>query len=218
MLYAIGEIFLVVIGIIIAVNINNWNEQRKAKTQEIKTLKELKSALQADLVDIEFNINWHESARNACEIILEVIDKKIPYTDSLAYHFGSMTRFSQFLPDLGTYETIKASGLGLITNDSLRLEAAHYYENDIKHALGYEAINRSLFPLNMEIYRKHFYVQELLNSGIPKNYDALINDDVFISYLFETKGLRENEVRIFSDLVVKCKGLINLIDQELKKE
>jgi len=41
--YAIGEIVLVVIGILIALSINNWNEARKEKIQEIKILGELKN-------------------------------------------------------------------------------------------------------------------------------------------------------------------------------
>lgn len=215
LIYALGEIFLVVIGIIIAVNINNWNEQQKARIQELKTLSELKSALQADLVDIKFNINWHESGRNACEVILEVIDKEIPYSDSLAKHFGSMYKFSQFLPDQGSYEAIKASGLGLISNDSLRLKVAQYYENDIKFALGTEAINRSLLPLNLALIRKHFYMIDQFENTVPKDYDALMRDDEFISYLFETKSSRTSEVRIFRNLDVTCNGLIKLIDEEL---
>ena len=41
LLYAIGEIILVVIGILIALQINNANEDRKARLQEIKYLKNL---------------------------------------------------------------------------------------------------------------------------------------------------------------------------------
>ena len=43
MLYAIGEIILVVFGILIALQINNWNEHRKAEEKEIKLLVELKA-------------------------------------------------------------------------------------------------------------------------------------------------------------------------------
>ena len=39
--YAIGEIVLVVIGILIALQINNWNEERKTRRQEVKYLKNL---------------------------------------------------------------------------------------------------------------------------------------------------------------------------------
>ena len=53
MRYAIGEIALVVIGILIALSINNWNEERKLRILEIKTLKELRSDLRQSLIDIE---------------------------------------------------------------------------------------------------------------------------------------------------------------------
>ena len=42
MRYAIGEIVLVVVGILIALQINNWNNQRLSATQEVLLLKELK--------------------------------------------------------------------------------------------------------------------------------------------------------------------------------
>jgi hypothetical protein len=45
-LYAIGEIALVVIGILIALSINNWNEERKIDKLEVKVLKEIASDLQ----------------------------------------------------------------------------------------------------------------------------------------------------------------------------
>lgn len=213
--YALGEIFLVVIGIIIAVSINNWNEQRKANIQESKTLAELKNALQADLVDIKFNIKWHEQARNACVVLLEVIDQKIPYNDSLSRHFGAMGQFSQFLPDQSTYEGMKATGLGLISNDSLRLRLAHYYENEVNFALGTEAINRSLLPMNLALFRKHFYIKNLLNNAVPRNYNELVKDREFISYLYETQGFRQNEVGLFQDLEILCNELISLINKEL---
>ena len=47
--YAIGEIILVVIGILIALQINNWNEKRKESKQEIAILKSLQSNLKSDI-------------------------------------------------------------------------------------------------------------------------------------------------------------------------
>ena len=47
--YAIGEIFLVVIGILIALQINNWNEEQKAIKEEIIILKELKNSITTDI-------------------------------------------------------------------------------------------------------------------------------------------------------------------------
>jgi hypothetical protein len=51
--YAIGEIILVVIGILIALQINNWNEVRKSKTKANTILKEIRSDMVKDLEIIE---------------------------------------------------------------------------------------------------------------------------------------------------------------------
>jgi sensor domain CHASE-containing protein len=52
LLYAVGEIILVVIGILIALQINNWNEKEKLKAEEVKFLKNFKQSL---ISDIDFN-------------------------------------------------------------------------------------------------------------------------------------------------------------------
>ena len=52
--YAIGEIALVVIGILIASQINNWNENNKAKIYEKNVLKEIHKTLNDDLVFLDF--------------------------------------------------------------------------------------------------------------------------------------------------------------------
>ena len=51
--YAIGEIVLVVIGILIALQINNWNEQRKDNAKEQEYLKEIKNSLITDTLQIK---------------------------------------------------------------------------------------------------------------------------------------------------------------------
>ncbi len=53
--YAIGEIILVVIGILIALQINNWNENRKAKAQEVSSMKEIIENLKYDIVRCQNN-------------------------------------------------------------------------------------------------------------------------------------------------------------------
>jgi sensor domain CHASE-containing protein len=47
--YAIGEIILVVIGILIALSINNWNEKNKAKEKETHALNEIISDLENNI-------------------------------------------------------------------------------------------------------------------------------------------------------------------------
>ena len=58
--YAIGEIVLVVIGILIALSINNWNEGRKAQIQELNLVKQLLEDAKADAVFFESRIKFQK--------------------------------------------------------------------------------------------------------------------------------------------------------------
>ncbi|MCB0606018.1 MAG: hypothetical protein KDC25_14205, partial [Saprospiraceae bacterium] len=62
LIYAIGEIVLVVIGILIALGINNWNEQRKNRIAEIKLYETIIKSLESDFDDVEVHLQRIDSA------------------------------------------------------------------------------------------------------------------------------------------------------------
>ena len=62
LLYAIGEIFLVVVGILIAFQVNNWNEQNKLKVEEKKLLRSFKISLEEDVKSLKYYINEYEKS------------------------------------------------------------------------------------------------------------------------------------------------------------
>ncbi len=118
--YAIGEIVLVVIGILIALSINNWNEQRKNANQELKLLQSFKIGLEKDLSDIDSNISSHTTAINSANLILNLLEKNQTYNDSLAKHFSYAMAPSFFVNTTTAFETLKSKGIDLITNENLR--------------------------------------------------------------------------------------------------
>ncbi|WP_422160222.1 DUF6090 family protein [Polaribacter sp.] len=60
--YAIGEIVLVVIGILIALQINNWNENRQKNNQERMIMINLKEELQQNIKNLDERITYIDSA------------------------------------------------------------------------------------------------------------------------------------------------------------
>tara|TARA_R110000744_G_scaffold346706_2_gene452297 strand:- start:23 stop:715 length:693 start_codon:yes stop_codon:yes gene_type:complete len=69
LIYAIGEIVLVVIGILIALQINNWNESRKQSTAEKEFITSLKNDLKQDRIFIESVIELNEPRIEAYKIL-----------------------------------------------------------------------------------------------------------------------------------------------------
>jgi hypothetical protein len=72
--YAIGEIFLVVIGILIALQINNWNEQRKDRVKEQILLNQLQEDFRANLVQLEEKMATREKIINSAVALLKAFD------------------------------------------------------------------------------------------------------------------------------------------------
>lgn len=77
LVYAIGEIFLVVIGILIAVQLNNWNNQRRLDVAESITLQRLYEDLQSDLDRFEFLDSAMNYQVQICDTILQLIDQRV---------------------------------------------------------------------------------------------------------------------------------------------
>jgi len=74
--YAIGEILLVVIGILIALQINNWNEGNKAKVVEKEILQQFHAELNLDIGAIENTIKVYQKINNSCKILIDHIKNK----------------------------------------------------------------------------------------------------------------------------------------------
>ena len=72
--YAIGEIILVVIGILIALQINNWNENRKERQQEQVLLKQLQSEFQSNLEQLDGKIELRKTMSDASLKLIDYID------------------------------------------------------------------------------------------------------------------------------------------------
>lgn len=87
LLYAIGEVVLVVIGILIALSLNNNNENKKLKVQEIKILKEIKSEFSGALEDLTEDLEGYEKYLKSSEIIYNSMLHKESYHDSLKRHY-----------------------------------------------------------------------------------------------------------------------------------
>ena len=104
MRYAIGEIVLVVVGILIALQINTWNEESKLKSKERKSLIELRKDLNQNLNDIDVNIISLQKSKKSNETIIYHIENKLAYNDSLDYHFSMLYPFIAFTINQTTYD------------------------------------------------------------------------------------------------------------------
>ena len=123
MLYALGEIVLVVIGILIALQINTWNEERQNRQQEKGIVSTLKQEFHTNRLILNEVLIRLEKTRKANIILMDLFgrpeDEIASFnTDSLIFESLEYTRF---VPSQNSLEDLIQSGkLQLISNDSLK--------------------------------------------------------------------------------------------------
>jgi hypothetical protein len=216
--YALGEIFLVVIGILIALQINNWNEDRKSSIREKMLLIELRSNLHTNVQNLNADINKQVQSAKIIHFLLNHLDNQKPYFDSLDFYFAE----ADFAPDVvltsSAFETLKSSGLELIRRDSLRKELVYLFEVTYPTLMQEtKRLEDLIWPTaSVPMYQKHFR-REFNNKAIPMDYQALLADKEFTNMLSFRVALREASTEVKSDAIIKTTQLIDLIEEELIK-
>lgn len=206
LLYAFGEILLVVIGILIALKVNNWNESRKTLT-EVKTY--ISSFYDENITNqesLESALSFSKTAKTDIDTLKAILLNR-EYTDiRIKSYIGSMMALSNFSPSTTTMENISASGeFDLITDINLRKNIISTY-NSFKTTTKLEVlletyVNEFLTPFLLENLR--FSDFSSINSDFIKNpifenivlgYDALLIQEIngYEKNLERLKQLNEN--------------------------
>ena len=150
LVYALGEIVLVVIGILIALEVNNRNSEAKIRRSETQYLNEIAKSLRSDLKDVHFNIGFNEDRLRSSRIVLDFLNSEVAYSDTLDRHFGSLLYTTRSVVNYSAFDALTSQGIEIIANDSLRrlitnLYSFHYhnvidFEKQDDHALQYHVV------------------------------------------------------------------------------
>ena len=128
LLYAVGEIVLVMIGILLALQVNNWNEERKDKIKSNEVLSEIKENVQFNTSQFEAEIREEEMVIKSIDIVLESIASYKTYNDSLDFHLYKISYWPASSRKSSGYETLKSQGVELIKSGILRQSIIDLYE------------------------------------------------------------------------------------------
>jgi len=229
LLYATGEILLVVIGILIALQVNNWNEERKAKTKSISYHERILEDLDIFISETERAMERSTSIRN---MILETISilesKKLPEDKIRVFertlHFYYQIPYRH--PSLTTLDEMRSNGdLNLIRNLDLRkkliqMEQDILSNDEVLVQIGYQT-QGPVFYIDQYV-RSMPDTSSLTTRGInvnPKfNFEAMANDEKLINYFSKfsvqwfhhimfSKVLKESATELREEIVQELENL-----------
>ena len=219
LIYAIGEIFLVVIGIFLALQLNNWNAGRKETAKELGLLAEMRQNLEADLTDCRYNIGMNQRLWRGNVAVLKHLEEHTPFHDSLRVHYGNLFGSTVLTPNTSAFDNLRSIGFDLITNDSLRRSITKLYSERYtyldKLESGFDG------HLQMDDLGPHIYAKIILDtvwvSGHPINAEALMDDDPFKGVVRMNVFTRGYMVKVYQGIEKRILGLMEQIDGELQE-
>ncbi|WP_028872491.1 DUF6090 family protein [Psychroserpens burtonensis] len=237
LLYAIGEIILVVIGILIALQVNNWKEERKARTLEIVLLENLKKDLTLDTLDINFNIKYHSTFINEEKKLLNFLTSDLDYPATVIDYNAALTTPLIIVLHESTFANLQNNDIGILTNNSLRNDISRFYdffstaikkiENDLP---AYETYNVKL-PYFLKYCKldpnapemilsnpdsKDYYNPEFKKKAIVLHkFDEAKQDDAFKIILNESIFFRQVTIDFYINMITRINELTNEIDKAL---
>ena len=214
--YAIGEIILVVIGILIALQINNWNNQRISSSQEIALLKEMKKNLEKDIIDVRGNIGWLKGFLNSNQLMLNSLEPPNTFNDTLEAHYAGIYSTAGFMKNTSAYTNLESMGFNIIRNDSLRIEITNLY------TILYNGIDNT-GELHRFFLQNHYFPQIMENIKIdtyfekayPIDHESLSKNHKFKELANYNCALLNVMINGYSNAEKEITSLINLIDKEI---
>ena len=218
--YAIGEILLVVIGILIALQINNWNEQRKYRNLEITMLAEIKTSLEESLFEINNLIQRNGEYIEYYKTLLVYINNHLPYDKTLEGCFGSLEFWESPYFNYSAFETLKTLGAELISNDNLKKRIIRMYDKDLKFLV--DDYDKSEWNYSTGVVHPFFskHIERVVNTkkAIPNNYSELMKNAEFKNILTALIVMRSNGIKFSQDLKLSLENLIEDISKEIEKQ
>jgi len=162
--YAIGEVVLVVIGILIALQIDNWNENQRIKNIEQQYLLALKEEFEYNQTELARIMNLNKRFADAA---LEITDYTGPGNPEIAeeeFEALAMNAFSSevhYNPNQGVLDEIISSGkLGIFSNDELKF-ALSSWSAVLDKALWQERTHETLRVQIVEMTRVHGNIRSM---------------------------------------------------------
>jgi len=225
--YAIGEIVLVVIGILIALSINNWNEKRKDNIIEKQILDEMLISLKSDNETFEMLENRLMEKDSAIQKILNLREQdELPFGKSFGGLIGTARQTIRFTYDKSPYENLVALGINKMSNKELVKAINKYYTQQLPRSIEFiDGIEEEYLPkiqkseekaVERGVLKKQFVKRDGDNKWsvmYQSNPNQLLNDKLFYQSMIDEFQYMSNSLGRLRNLIRYNKALIKLLEE-----
>ena len=182
--YAFGEVVLVVIGILIALQINNWNEKNKKNSNIKQAFLEVQNNLVNDSIQITNVLQRFNEELKIQKDIINVIENGKTLDSSYNQHLGKCMTMNLIQVTQNGYNKLQNLGLENVKNKNLENLLIKYYDilnKDMIREVSDD--NTDLMNVWLPYIRKNFKDFKYRKYAVPKSYEKLTSDSEFLLML-----------------------------------
>ena len=127
------ETLVVIVGILVAFALNNWNEDRKQRELEQTTLEELRTSIQRDTTQMTRLIRRARNRVESLRIVISYFDDRPEYEPAMAREFAKAYQSFIELPmDPTGFNSLSERGTDLVRDTELRNSIVHFYTVELE--------------------------------------------------------------------------------------
>lgn len=222
LLYAIGEILLVMVGILLALQVNSWDENKQKRMEEINLLEGIQKDLAQDAHTFQAALRIQQITLRKQTALRDIIYNKRPLSDSITNYFRSIAATSTPIFVVATYERALREGLKTISDDSVRNNIVLYYESVIPYMDNKTKVDpKYQFAEIMRPYYNKYLKVELDQNASPlyalNDFSALARDNPFLVELNAALINKKVLIHLLEENLDGCRSLIDQIEAALNE-
>lgn len=190
------EFIVVVFGVYLGFMANNYAEDRKQMEYVNTTIKEMYHSLEEDISDAELNKKGHQGGIKAAQYFFNLVRNQSVAYDSFGIYIQALTRNYVSVQNISPFETIRAKGFNVISNDSLRRQMIKLY--DFQYEV-LEKIEEKYQESQLYANESH-HINEILDASL------IFNDELKLQKIIIPLNVTEEEK---SRLILILKRIYN---------
>ena len=220
LIYAIGEILLVVIGILIALGINNWNNEQKDKQAELKYLNQIRKSLKENDLILKERIETDKRLLKFGDQLYNHIKTQKDINDTIKHIFVVLLNDQMVSFNMAAFENLKNDGLSFISNDDLKFDIINIYDKELKYI-------QNIFANQFENYLSGVmnpFFSESFEFGSnekniivePNNYQDLLDNKKTTNIISMVNTMRSFAISNYSDTQKKINEILIKLEKEIE--
>ena len=224
--YFISELLIVVVGILIALSLNNWREDNANKNKEQYYLNSLRTDFEQSLASLTEILNQNKESNLAAKKVLAAIHNGYSNSavDTVKKVFRKLFGFNRFVPASGTYKEIISTGsLQILRDNELRIALSSWEDMITRNQQLEEVMFWQYHLINIPYLNKHIVRSDFTDErGTSKQHNnfrtdfkKLFADPEFENILVNRIGAVEETNAYLVTMIKQVEHIIGLIKKDI---